>query len=134
MAFANFFCDKVKIIITSASINNSVYNGKKLMNFESTPNMSSVNIHECLNDIKIKNCEGYNRIPQRILADGAKILVRPLTTLFKKINVQSKIPEQWSFAKVIPLHKKGPKNIIENYGPIANYCSTLKIFEKIILK
>ena len=37
-------------------------------------------------------------------------------------------------AKTIPVHKKGPKNDIENYRPIANLCSTTKIFEKLILK
>ena len=37
-------------------------------------------------------------------------------------------------AKVIPVFKKGAKKHIENYRPIANLCSTSKIFEKLILK
>ena len=36
--------------------------------------------------------------------------------------------------KTIPMHKKGPRKDIENYRPIANPCSTSKIFEKLILK
>ena len=36
--------------------------------------------------------------------------------------------------KLFPFIKKGPKNEIENYRPIANQCSTSKIFEKLILK
>ena len=35
--------------------------------------------------------------------------------------------------KIIPVHKKGPKNNIENYRPIATLCSTSKIFERLIL-
>ena len=132
--FANFFSDKVKLITNTASINNNVYNGRKLLNAQSSPFMTSDNILACLKDIKVKNCEGYDRIPQRILADGAEILVKPLTSLFERIYNQNKIPDQWSIAKVIPLHKKGPKNKIENYRPIANLCSSTKIFEKLILK
>ena len=71
--------------------------------------MSSENIYECLRDIKIKNCEGYDHIPQRVLADGAEILLTPLSTLFSKIYTQRSIPEQWSIAKVIPIHKKVQK-------------------------
>ena len=37
-------------------------------------------------------------------------------------------------AKIIPVHKKGPKNEISNYRPIANLCGVTKIFEKLILQ
>ena len=37
-------------------------------------------------------------------------------------------------AKIIPIFKKGSKNAIENYRPVANQCSISKIFEKLILK
>ena len=36
--------------------------------------------------------------------------------------------------KIVPIFKKGSKSNIENYRPIANQCSTSKIFEKLILK
>ena len=133
-AFANFFSNKVNSIVTQSVIDDNVYNGKKLFDCPSSPFMSNDNILECLKDIKIKNCEGFDRIPQRVLADGAELLVTPLSTIFQKIYDQKKIPEQWSVSKVIPLHKKGPKNQIENYRPISNLCSTSKVFEKLILK
>ena len=44
------------------------------------------------------------------------------------------IPEQWKIEKTVPIHKKGPKKDIENYRPIANLCSTSKVYEKQILK
>ena len=72
-------------------------------------------------EIKTKNCEGYDRIPQRIFADGAEILVTPLTSLFEKIYNQKSIPEQWSLAKVIPIHKKGPKIMLKTIDPWQTY-------------
>ena len=54
--------------------------------------------------------------------------------MFKRIYEQKTIPQQCLVAKVIPIHKKGLKSDIENYRPIANLCSTSKLFEKLILK
>ena len=59
-AFADFFSDKVKTIISSETIAENVYNGKRLIYSDSTPFMSSINVLNCLKDIKIKNCEGFD--------------------------------------------------------------------------
>ena len=40
---------------------------------------------------------------------------------------------QWLVSKIIPIHKKGEKNKIENYRPISNLCCVSKVFEKLIL-
>ena len=132
--FGNFFTTKVTSIITNLRSNPLVYNGQKKVDEQNSFFMSSADILSCIKSIKIKNCEGFDRIPQRILVDGANILINPLSKLFEKIYFQKQIPEQWLIAKVTPIHKKGPKNQIENYRPIANLCSTSKIFEKLILK
>jgi hypothetical protein len=96
--------------------------------------MSSKDILECLKSIKIKNCEGYDRIPQRILNDGADHLIAPLTGLFNLIYYQNQLPEQWLIAKVAPIHKKASRNEVSNYRPISNLCSTSKVFEKLVLR
>ena len=57
-----------------------------------------------------------------------------MVALFENIYKTKKIPEQWKIAKIIPTFKKGSKNKIENYRPIANLCSASKNFEKLILK
>ena len=60
--------------------------------------------------------------------------LNPMAKLFEKIYTTSKIPEQWKVSKIIPTFKKGNKNEIENYKPIANLCNSSKIFERLILK
>ncbi len=68
-----------------------------------------------LKNLKIKNCEGYDRLPLTIFKEGAELLVDALTGLFKGIYKEKKVPDQWRVAKVIPLHKKGDRNMMENY-------------------
>ena len=95
--------------------------------------MTADNIVTAVKTLKIKNCEGHDRIPQRILVDGIEILKTPLAVLFDKIYHTKSLPQQWLIAKIIPIHKKGSHSDIENYRPISNLCSTTKIFEKLIL-
>ena len=57
----------------------------------------------------------------------------PLAKLFELIYKEKKIPEQWRLSKIIPVHKKGNKQDIENYRPVANLCSASKVFERLIL-
>ena len=39
-------------------------------------------ILESIDGLKLKNTEGYDRIPQRIFIDALDILIEPLTGLF----------------------------------------------------
>ena len=96
--------------------------------------MTTSDVKECLNDLKTKKCEGFDRIPVCTLYDARVPLLAPLSSLFNKIYSSCSLPEQWKVSKIIPILKKGCKTEIENYRPIANLCSASKIFEKLILK
>ena len=116
------------------AVDPEVWNGEKIINSEEINFMTAERVTECIKELKTKNCEGYDRLPLRILKDGAPVLSKPLSTLFRKIYETKEIPEQWKISKVIPLLKKGNKQELKNYRPISNLCSTSKIFEKLILK
>ena len=96
--------------------------------------MQKNDVEEVLLDLSSKKCEGFDCIPPCILKDSSHLLLNPLSTLFNKIYSTGLIPEQWKISKIVPNFKKGTKNQIENYRPIANLCSASKIFEKLILK
>ena len=131
-AFAGYFDSKVTTNKVNIDVN--VYNGKRKVISNEVMFMDHDSILACIKTLKIKNCEGHDRIPQRILVDGADYLVPPLTALFEMIYRLNELPDQWMVAKVFPVFKKGNKNKIENYRPISNLCSTSKFFEKLILK
>ena len=87
--FGAFFTSKVNSIVSSVQLNPHVYNGRQKVNECNSFFMSSADIRNCISSIKTKNCEGFDRIPQRILIDGASILLNPLSKLFEK-NLHSK--------------------------------------------
>ena len=57
-------------------------------------------------------------------------LVAPLKLIFTACKVHGTFPEIWKRAIVVPIHKKGEKNLKTNYRPI----SLLPIFGKILKK
>ena len=97
--------------------------------------MDPVSVKEVLSSLKNKNSEGYDRIPQRILVDGADFLVRSFEGLFERIYYQKTVPGQWLVSKNIPIFKnKGDKNDIENYRPISNLSPRQKYLKSSYLK
>ena len=47
--------------------------------------MSRDQVYQCIKQLKVKNSEGYDHIPQRILLNGVDALINPLATLFSMI-------------------------------------------------
>ena len=94
--------------------------------------MTENDVLKAVKSLKIKNCEGHDRIPQRALIDGIELLIKPLSVIFNKIYHTKVIPEQWLIAKINPIFKKGNTQCVENYRPISNLCSVSKNFEKLI--
>ena len=131
--FAEFFSNKVKTIVNNCAVWDSVYNGIRKINSNSENFMTPLNVSSAIKSLKAKNCEGFDRIPVRILTDGINELTPVLSHLFNLIYQQKRIPDQWKVSKVTPLHKQSNPNKIENYRPINNLCSTSKVFEKLIL-
>ena len=111
-AFAEFFNTKIKKIVEEVQIDPNVYNGKRKIRVEDDFFMSKNEIIIAVKSLKTKNCEGYDRLPQRILIDGIDVLIDPLTVLFKKNYESNSIPEQWLMSKVTPILKKGDKSKI----------------------
>ena len=60
---------KVNDKVSTTALDQNVYNGKRDIRAQCEMFMSRENIKECVVNIKIKNIEGYDRIPQRILVD-----------------------------------------------------------------
>ncbi len=69
---------------------------------------------------------------EKILKNCAVGLAYPLSIIFKVSYNTGCIPGEWKMANVVPVHKKGSKEDVENYRPISLTCLVMKIFERII--
>ena len=99
-SFAEYFASKISSLMVNIAIDPNVYNGNRRITSTEENFMTSQNILRAVQSIKMKNAEGGDRIPQRILIDGISVLIRPLSKLFEKIYEEKSIPEQWKMAKI----------------------------------
>ena len=67
--FAKFFENKVKEITENTIVDQTIYNGVRKIFAGDSMFMSSQEVECCIKSIKLKNSEGYDRVPQRILVD-----------------------------------------------------------------
>ena len=101
---------------------------------------ATINYVEILEDmvvIELKNINPYkscgpDKIHPRLLKELGKIIAGSLAFLFNLSMRKGSIPADWKLAFVSPIHKKGPKNIAENYRPISLTAILCKIMEKFI--
>ena len=60
------------------------------------------------------------------------LFCKPLELIFKSCLESGKFPPEWKKANVVPAHKKGAKQILENYRLISLLPISGKIFERIL--
>ena len=83
--FADFFDEKVKNLVKNVGVDKLVENGTQKLVSDEVGFMTRDRVYECLKQLKSKNCEGYDRIPQKILLDGLDALLTPFSKLFAMI-------------------------------------------------
>ena len=89
-------------------------------------------ISKLLQDIKIHQAPGPDKIVQRLLHDFARILAEPLVEIFNKSLETSDVPHDWQTANVVPIFKKGELYKTSNYRPVSLTCICCKIMEHVI--
>ena len=83
---------------------------------------------------KLKNNKspGIDNIPNEVLKINGKILAQPLGHLFNSMLDEGLFPNVLKRAVVVPLHKGGDKENLNNYRPITLISSISNLMEKIL--
>ena len=124
--FNNFFYDQFS---ESSNYNISIdYTNDE--NFEIS--FCHIKIRKLLSKINSNKACGPDAIHGRILKNCAVSLAYPLSLLFKLSYNTGSVPREWKLAHVVPIHKKGSKENIENYRPISLTSLVMKTFERIL--
>jgi hypothetical protein len=91
-AFSEYFKSKISVIEESMTIDEDMWNGKKIINSDCFNFMTPERVEDCLKNLKSKNCEGPDRMPLQILRDGAMALSKPFQFCFAKFMRKKKSP------------------------------------------
>jgi hypothetical protein len=129
-----FFDNKGKRIVRESETDPSFYNSRTKILSNNCFYMGRDDILDCMSSLKIKNFEGYDRIPQRIIKDGIDLLIVPLSFLFKLIYDYKTIPYHWRIAKVNPIPEKGQKMKSANIGLSQIFVQHQRSLKKVSIK
>ena len=89
-------------------------------------------IWKILRALDINKAHGHDEISIRMLKLCGKSIITPLSLLFQNcINTRTS-PDTWKKSNIVPVYKKGEKQIVDNYRPVSLLPILGKIFEKII--
>jgi len=90
-------------------------------------------VEKATKGIKNKRSSGPDELLMCMVKDCADLIIPDLHRLFNECVLNNHFPEEWKLAKVTPIHKKGKKNMVENYRPVSGLATLSKIFERCIL-
>ena len=87
---------------------------------------------QMLNGLSKSKGTGIDNISGKILKVAASAISPSLTYLFNWAISSCCFPDDWKVAKVMPLFKKGDRNLPDNYRPISILPSISKLIERIL--
>ena len=84
-------------------------------------------IIKIIRSLDINKAHGYDDISIMMLKISDLAIIKPISIILRNCINNSTFPDLWKKSNICPIHKKGDKQTINNYGPV----SLLPIFEKI---
>lgn len=119
---------------SSFDTHNSGYKQKhEIEDNEDIPEILVWEVEKAIKSQKMDKAPGPDRITNELMRGTITELSPLLTKIFNEILHTGIIPNPWTESHIILLHKKGPKDDIENYRPISLISNVYKVFAKIIL-
>ena len=82
--------------------------------------------------LKENSAPGPDAIPNKLLIETVNEVSKPLSILFRKSLNERRIPDEWRYANVTPIFKKGPKSEPGNYRPVSPTSAIGKLMERLV--
>ena len=128
--FNNFFANQCSLIKNSSSLPSVLF--KRTENVISSIDIASDDIEKIIQKLDPNKAHGHDMISIRLLKICGNSIYKPLQLFFRSCIENGKFPSEWKKANVVPVHKKGNKQTLENYRPVSLLPICGKIFERLI--
>jgi hypothetical protein len=89
-------------------------------------------IERIILSLKLTQTHGYDEISNNILKICKTFISEPVSYLCNKMLFEGIFPDRLKYATIIPIYKKGDKNLVLNYRSISILTSINKIVEKVM--
>lgn len=100
----------------------------------SNASISKDNLLRELRKLDASKGSGIDNIPPIFLKHTAYSLLEPIHYIFNRCLSEGVFPSIWKSARIVPVHKGGSKNDVENYRPISILPAISKVFESVVHK
>ena len=102
------------------------------VNSISSLEISRDTVYRIIRSLDVNKSIGPDNISSRILKEGVDSISLALTIIFNKSLSDAHVHEDWKMANVVPIFKKGDKELVDNYRPISLTSVVVRILEKAI--
>ena len=85
-----------------------------------------------IKSLNVNKAHGHDDVSIGMIKLCGQSIVKPLLIIFKNCIDNGNFPDIWKKSNIIPVHKKGDKQITDNYRPVSLLPIRGKIFEKLL--
>ena len=94
--------------------------------------ISQNEVEQSLNHLDTTKAYGQDGIPPRLLKEFSREISTSLCSLFNMSLTTGRLPMEWKYANVIPIHKKDCVEPVTNYRPISLLPIISKVLERCV--
>ena len=95
-------------------------------------NLDPSKILSIIRAFDVSKAHGWDNVFVRMVKICDKSLVKPLFNILQFSLETGNFPSYWKRGNIVPVHKKGNKDLINNYRPVSLLPIFSKIYEKCI--
>lgn len=119
---------KLNALVTTASFSPTPRVSESMVLFPTNEH----EVESAIKALKRSSSAGVDEVPVRLIKDASATMLKPLVKLINDSFSSGVFPTCFKQAKVVPIYKKGSRNLASSYRPISILPSLSKVLEKIV--